>query len=661
MEHKWEENAMSRNVLTRSLLAGVVSVLGLLLFRPFPLAADQEPLQPEPGTLVVVAGTGQSGYAGDGGPATQARLNAADGLAVDARGNLFIADWRNNRVRKVGPEGIITTYARGLNGPTFVACDTGGNLFIADELNHRVRKVSRDGTITTVAGGGKPVSGNGDGGPAVDARLFYPHGLALDREGNLFISDWGNTDAPLRPRIRRVSPDGTITTVAGTGTLGHSGDGGPATQAKISIPVGLATDAMGNLYFAEPGNFLGGAGSRVRRVSREGIITTVAGTGQDGSSGDGGPATQARLNWPVGVAVDSAGNLFITEVLGHRVRKVSPEGIISTVAGGGTALPSVEGAPAGSVALGALIGIVVDAAGNLYVADSSLLDLGKRDLVLKVVGVAAPGLIAGQRFPPPDRKWLKAAAVTMNAKPNTAANLETIFAYMAQAARSGADLVVFPEMALQGCPGWREDDGKPSAGEMAYIQQTAETIPGPSTDAVVAKAKELGLYVVFGMTEKDAAGRLYNANVFLGPDDVIGRHRKTYFVGNDARIWSRGSGFEVFDSPLGKAGLMICAEMYSDANYPGPILARRGADLLVTSSAWWTTQYANYNTFTEVNAARAGRWHVVSNQVGTIGYARCYGHSRVIDPSGRVVAETGAKEGIVMWSTDLTVDAGPSN
>jgi sugar lactone lactonase YvrE len=377
--------------------------------------ADVAPT-PEAGTLVVYAGTGKSGYSGDDGPATQAQLNATDGLAVDALGNLYIADWENHRVRKVGLDGIISTFAgtgkpgftgdygparrARLNAPLFLAFDAAGNLFISDAGNNRVRKVSPDGIITTVAGGGSPASGIGDGGPALDAVVYTPHGLAVDREGNLFVADWGGL--PLQPRVRKVSPEGIITTVAGTGMQGYTGDGGPATKAKLGTPACLAIDRAGNLYITEAGTLYGGVRSRVRKVSPDWIITTVAGAGPSGYSGDGGPATEARLNAPVGVAVDSAGSLFITELLGHRVRKVSPDGIISTVAGGGAALPSLEGAPATAVDLKALTGIALDAAGNLYLSDTSVLGYGSRDWVLKVYGVAAPGLIGGQLFPEPE-------------------------------------------------------------------------------------------------------------------------------------------------------------------------------------------------------------------------------------------------------------------
>jgi predicted amidohydrolase len=275
--------------------------------------------------------------------------------------------------------------------------------------------------------------------------------------------------------------------------------------------------------------------------------------------------------------------------------------------------------------------------------------------------------IAGARkfyrlmLPPTNKKWLTVAAVTMHGVANTETNLAKMHARMAQAAARGADLIVFPEVALQQCPPWAEYARAPTQTEMAYMRATAETVPGPSTDKLVAKAKELGIHVVFGMTEKDAATNLYNAAVFLGPGGVLGTHRKSIHVGNDSLIWSRGTNLiQVFDSPLGKAGMMICAEMGGECGcadmVPGPRLAAAGADFLVTSSAWWSSADYLYDIATNTNALKAARWHVVAEQVGLIGYAQCYGHSRIVDPRGSVVCDSGITEGIIVWPTDILIE-----
>jgi predicted amidohydrolase len=273
-------------------------------------------------------------------------------------------------------------------------------------------------------------------------------------------------------------------------------------------------------------------------------------------------------------------------------------------------------------------------------------------------------MASSQRFyrlilPPEGKKWLTVAAVTMGAKTNVATNLHTFFSYMERAASNGVDLVVFPEIALQQCPAWGWASHKPATQEMAYVRQTAETIPGQSTSNVVAKAKELNLFVVFGMTEKDEADVLYNSSVLLGPDGVIGMHRKRYLTGasygvNEDQIWRPGQQvWDVVDSPLGKVGLLICLEMTFN---PGPVLAAQGAVLLVTSSAWHSGASAEYDQATTSNASRARRWHVVSDQTGMGGMIPVLGHSRVVDPQGRIVCDTGTREGLVMWATDILID-----
>jgi len=371
------------------------------------------------GTITTVAGTGQYGFSGDGGPATQARLNIPFSVVVDATGNLFIADGENNRVRKVSPSGMISTVAgtgqagfSGDGGPATqarlnfpiggLALDKAGNLFISDGANNRVRKVSPEGIITTVAGTGQ-IGFSGDGGPATEARFDGPRVGAVDAAGNLFVADLYNH------RIRKVSPDGLITTVAGSGPTGQgkgasTGDGGLATEARLNGPTGLTLDRSGNLYFAENGDIFGAnKGYRVRKVSAAGIISTVAGSDTRGFSGDSGPATQARLDSPQAVAGDTAGNLFIADWGNYRVRKVDPNGIITTVAGIGNKRYAGDGVLATATGLRGPNGLAVDAVGNLLIAESAAVHdgLGPNERVLKLFGVAAPGLIAGEPFPIP--------------------------------------------------------------------------------------------------------------------------------------------------------------------------------------------------------------------------------------------------------------------
>ncbi|MGH8584547.1 MAG: RHS repeat-associated core domain-containing protein [Gammaproteobacteria bacterium] len=281
-------------------------------------------------TMTTVAGSALGGFSGDGGPATAAALGGLPGLALGPDGSLYIADAGNHRIRRVGPNGIITTVAgtgatgfsgdggpataASLSGPFGLALSLDGSLYIADQFHHRIRRVGPDGIITTVAGTGA-IGISGDGGPATAAALNSPFGVALGPDGSLYIADGGNN------RIRRVGPDGIITTVAGMGFFGFSGDGGPATAAALYLPLGLALGLDGSLYIADTGN------NRIRRVGPDGIITTVAGTGRFGGtggfSGDGGPATAAVLNMPSGVALGPDGSLYIADSDNRRIRKVA--------------------------------------------------------------------------------------------------------------------------------------------------------------------------------------------------------------------------------------------------------------------------------------------------------------------------------------------------
>lgn len=321
--------------------------------------------------ISTVAGTGAAGFKGDSEPAVSAQLNRPYGIAVGSLGTLYFSDYNNHRIRRITTDGKISTVAGSgagysgdngpaaaarLNCPREVAVDGAGTLYVTDAANHRVRRITPDGTISTVAGTGTGGS-SGDGGPATAARLNYPLGVAVDSGGVLYISDHSNH------KVRKVTPDGTISTIAGTGTAGFKGDGGPAVSAQLNRPYALALDDAGDLYIADGNNH------RVRKITADGTISTVAGKGTAGFSGDGGPATSAQLNLPVGVVVDSAGTLFVSDYNNHRVRTVSPDGEITTFAGKGAAGFGGDGGPAATAQLNSPFGLAVDCVDNLYVAD----------------------------------------------------------------------------------------------------------------------------------------------------------------------------------------------------------------------------------------------------------------------------------------------------
>lgn len=422
------------------------------------------------GTITRVAGTGTAGSGGDGGPAIAAQLDSPQGIVAGPDGGVYIGDVRNRRVRRVGTDGTITTVAgtgtRGFSGdggpavaadlstPSSVAVGRDGAVLVVDGFNNRVRRVDAAGTISTVAGTG-PAGLSGDGGPATEAPLRTPEGIAFDPQGRLVVVE-GYTGA-----VRRVEADGTIVTigapndaglaglaiapnglmfatsgltsqvfasttdgrtapVAGTGTAGFGGDGGPGTAAQLDYPIGVAVDtasllvadssnnrirridqggvittvagsglpqndggrdvAVANANLAQPYGVAVGpdgsvfvtelVGNRVRRIRPDGIVTTIAGTGQQGYGGDGGAATSARLNAPAGIAVAADGTVFVTELKGHRVRRIATDGTITTVAGTGEAGFTGDGGPGGDAALSAPAFCVIGPDGNLYVSDS---------------------------------------------------------------------------------------------------------------------------------------------------------------------------------------------------------------------------------------------------------------------------------------------------
>ena len=328
-------------------------------------------------TIKTVAGNYSMGlgFSGDGGDATLAQLSVPGGVAVDVSGNLYIADASNQVIRKVDVFGTITTFAGtpGLSGysgdggaavsaklnlPYGVGTDLSGNIYIVDMNNAVIRKVNTLGVITTVAGNGLP-GFSGDGYDATNAQLNYPSGIAIDASGNMFISDQANN------RVRKVTSLGIISTYAGTGLAGYSGDSGPAVAANLNGPWGVALDAGGNLYIADMGNHA------VRMVDGSLNIYSYAGIGISGYSGDLGAASAAKLSHPCGVATDGAGNLYISDADNYVVRRVNALHYINTYAGNGTIGYSGDGGPALLAQLNTPPqgGICTDGAGDVFVGD----------------------------------------------------------------------------------------------------------------------------------------------------------------------------------------------------------------------------------------------------------------------------------------------------
>lgn len=334
--------------------------------------------------ISTIAGSGATGYSGDGGPGVSAKLDDPRGIVTDPSGNVYFCDRLNNVVRKIDTNGIVTTVAgtgvAGYNGdniqgtkaqlntPWRVTLDPAGNLYIADSVNDRIRKLAPNGIITTVVGNGSP-GYSGDGGQAANATLRIPEQAEIDVFGNLYIADTGNNV------IRKVDTNGVITTVAGTGfgagsgnstgNGAYSGDGGPAVKAQLALPVSIALDPAGNFWISDQINNI------IRKVDATGIITTVAGIyNRVNYTGDGGPATQATFNTPAGIARDAAGNIYVTDAGNNVLRVLLTDGTIRTVAGNSTAGFAGDGSAATSAELNSPRQVAVGVFGDVYIADS---------------------------------------------------------------------------------------------------------------------------------------------------------------------------------------------------------------------------------------------------------------------------------------------------
>jgi PKD repeat protein len=343
------------------------------------------------GIINTYAGNGTYTSTGDGGQATAATLKSPAGICFDAAGNLYITEGAGHKIRKVTKAtGIITTIAgtgtaaytgnggqataATFNSPTDIVMDGAGNLFVCDQYNHSIRKIIvSTGVISTFAGTGA-AGFTGDGGAATAAKLNMPNGVGFDVSGNLLITDEYNA------RVRMVTMStGVITTIAGNGTQGFTGDGAQATAAELSRPTAVCADAAGNILIADYGN------STVRKITTStGVITTLAGTGTQGYSGDGGQATAAKIASPYGIRVDNAtGNIYISDTYDNRIRLITVStGVISTICGTGVAAYGGDGSPAVAAKINTACGIVFDAAGDLFIADN-------QNFRVRVIGAGA--------------------------------------------------------------------------------------------------------------------------------------------------------------------------------------------------------------------------------------------------------------------------------
>ncbi len=517
------------------------------------------------GIIATVGGDGTFGFGGDGGSAISAVLNTPTGLAFN-NGTLFIADQQNHRVRVVSAAGAISTVAgdggpantgdglAALNAslalPDALAFDPAGNLYIADMNANRVRRVDATGIITTFAGNGGVGGYGSEGTPAALMSLNAPQGLAADSLGNVYVSDTNNN------RVIQVDTAGDFHTVAGTGTAGSAGDG--TTLGELYGPVGLAVDGQDNLYIADCWNH------RIRMLSPGSAITTIAGTGTSGFSGDGGAATAAALSYPAGVAVDGSGNIFIADSGNQRVRIVTPDGNITTIAGTGSASYNGDSGAALDIALDNPYGLTVDAKGNIYVADS-----GNNRVRMMSVGQAAVTTVQPVTV-------TTASAASLAAGPLAPGEIFSIFA--------GAGQSMGPSVAAYGVFG---DNGTLSTN-LAGVQVLFNSIPAALFYAQASQINAQTPYEMAGLTSAELQV-MYQGNTLVTMQVALADANPALFtlssgtgnvvavnqdgsINSDANPAERGSFVVLYatgegqTSPAGESGQAAAAP------YPQPVL-----------------------------------------------------------------------------------------
>ncbi|MBZ5585321.1 MAG: hypothetical protein LAQ30_24590, partial [Acidobacteriia bacterium] len=522
------------------------------------------PCGAQPGYIIsTLAGSlNNAGPSGDGGAATDAQLNFPTGVAVDGSFSVYIADNKNNRIRQVqAGSGTITTLAGNGNAalfgdggsaataslffPSGVAVASNGDYYIADWGNNSVRKVSKT-TISTYAGSPSAQPGfSGDNGQATSALLSNPAAVALDSQGNLYIADWGNN------RIRKVDTSGKITTVAGADNTGL-GDGGKATSARLNGPRAVAVDLAGNLYIADTGQ------NRIRKVDTTGIITTLAGTGTNGFSGDGGPAVGATLGNPRGVAVDAIGNVFIADYFNNRIRRVAPNGTISTIAG--TAHPDIigDGGPATSAGFSQPMGLAVDGGGAIYIADFQHQVVRKLTPILPTIGgVITAGDFGAYQSAMAPGSWIEIYGSNFAAGPRGWAAAD-FTGSTAPTALDGTAVTIGGQAAFVDyvSPG-QVDALIPSNAPLGQQQISVRSLVGSSASfPATISASQPGFYAppVFKIGGKQYAGALFPDNTtFAVPAGAVsGVPSRAAKPGDTITLYGGGFGPVLPDTPAGQ-------------------------------------------------------------------------------------------------------------